>query len=180
MPRKIGISALLPVVLLCGAFAAPAARADGLLAPESACPGQTAVDSPIKVQARAMLCMHRYAREAAGKPDLHRTGRLRRSAKAKGRDVLSCQDFSHTACGRDAFYWFEKVGYLKGCVGAGENLSMGYGDVRSAMEGWLDSPSHRRNILDDNYREAGFGLVKGNYPGFGDTQVWVAHFGYHC
>jgi uncharacterized protein YkwD len=172
-------------LLTCLALTAPAAKADGLdqlLAPESACPGQTDTGQSIRAQVSTMLCMHRYARHEAGVKGIHRVRSLNRSARNKARDIRRCQSFSHTACGRDAFYWFAKVGFLRGSYGVAENLAFGSsqsGDVRMMMDAWLHSPEHRRSLLDSEYRDVGIGMVRGSYQGYGDVQFWVAHFGYH-
>jgi uncharacterized protein YkwD len=129
-----------------------------------------------------MVCMHRYARRAANRRRVHRIKPLIRSARRKARDIRRCQSFSHSACGRNAFYWFDRVGYLKGNFGVAENLSFGSddaGNVRSMMSAWLDSNGHRRALLDRRYRGVGIGMVQGSYKGFDNVQFWVAHFGYH-
>jgi len=41
---------------------------------------------------------------------------------------------------------------------AGENLAM-FSDVQSAHQGWMDSASHRRNVLNDQYSFGGIGTV---------------------
>jgi uncharacterized protein YkwD len=55
----------------------------------------------------------------------------------------------------------------------GENIAMGYPSVDSVMKGWMDSPGHRKNILNPKYTHAGFGYSKRpNGPPF-----WSAQFG---
>lgn len=61
---------------------------------------------------------------------------------------------------------------------AGENLGVGYQDLDAAIEGWLNSPAHRRNMLKPNYD--GFGLayarnVSGKNPRF--DHYWVLIMG---
>ncbi len=48
-----------------------------------------------------------------------------------------------------------------------ENISAGYTTPESAMQGWMDSPGHRANILSEN-REVGVGFYNNN---------WVQDFG---
>jgi uncharacterized protein YkwD len=174
----------LTVTLLCLApalvLAAPAqAGVDHLLAPESVCPNQTELDRPLRAQVRTITCMHRYARRKAGSKRLHRVRPLMRSARRKARDVRRC-GFSHTACGRDAFYWFDRMGFTRGNFGIAENLAFGTGGAgapRSMMDAWLHSDGHRRALLDPDYGQAGFAVVRGRYHG-DRAQYWVAHFGY--
>ncbi len=50
---------------------------------------------------------------------------------------------------------------------AGENLANGYDSVEEMVEAWLNSPSHRENLLNESVSETGFGIVSGdlnNYP----------------
>ena len=86
------------------------------------------------------------------------------------------------ACGRDAFYWEQRVGLFRGSYGAGENLALTFGSettARGAMDLWLNSPEHRRNLLAPQYRNVGISLVTGRFRGNGDAHIWVAQFGYH-
>jgi uncharacterized protein YkwD len=51
----------------------------------------------------------------------------------------------------------------------GENLAAGSGPLGSAREivqAWMESPGHRRNILDRGFREMGVGVALG-MPGAG-------------
>jgi uncharacterized protein YkwD len=45
---------------------------------------------------------------------------------------------------------------------AGENIAMGYRDAQYVMDGWMNSPGHRRNILTEQFRKIGVG-VSGDY-----------------
>lgn len=57
---------------------------------------------------------------------------------------------------------------------AGENLGVGYGSIEAAVEGWLDSPEHRRIMLRPRYDRAGFAYAfnrSGKNPRY--THFWV-------
>ena len=41
----------------------------------------------------------------------------------------------------------------------GENVAIGYPDAASVMDGWMNSPGHRANILSGNVTEIGIGLA---------------------
>jgi len=64
--------------------------------------------------------------------------------------------------------------------GIGENIAEQRFSTREALEAWLGSPGHRRNILDPDCRELGLGLAVGEgydaAPG-GYRVVWVQSFG---
>ncbi len=129
-----------------------------------------------------MVCMHRWARAQQGLQGIHVSKQLRSSSTRKARDIRRCGQFSHYACGRDAFYWFDRVGFLRGSYGAGENLALTYGDnstVREAMDLWLNSDEHRQVLLTGNYDDIGISVATGSFDGHAGATIWVAHFGYH-
>ena len=130
-----------------------------------------------------MACMHNYVRSRKGLGSLVTRSLLKRSANSKSLDIIRCRDFSPQACGRETFFFPKRVGYARGCWGAGENIAWGsgsLGSVRSIMRAWLYSAPHRENILKSRFRDKGMGLVKGRFKGYSNAQVWTAHFGYHC
>lgn len=46
---------------------------------------------------------------------------------------------------------------------AGENIAKGYATPREVMEGWMDSPGHRRNILYKPFRKIGIGVYEDHW-----------------
>jgi uncharacterized protein YkwD len=173
--------------LACALLAVPAAASasgpwDRLLAPESACPGQGDASLPAATQVKAMICMHRWARHQEHLSGLRISKQLRASSRRKAHDITRCGQFSHYACGRDAFYWEQRVGFFRGTFGAGENLALTYGadtTVRGAMDLWLNSAEHRHVLLTPRYRNVGMTLVTGPFDGNSGAHIWVAQFGYH-
>ena len=154
----------------------------GLLAPDSACPGQNDASLPVATQVNAMVCMQRWARDQQRLPGLRVSKQLRASSTRKALDIRHCGQFSHYACGRDAFYWEQRVGFFHGTYGAGENLALTYGTdttVRGAMDLWLNSAEHRRTLRTSRYRDVGVTLVTGQFDGNDGAHIWVAQFGYH-
>jgi uncharacterized protein YkwD len=58
----------------------------------------------------------------------------------------------------------------------GENIAEGQFTVAEVMNGWLNSPAHRRNILEPSFTQLGVGLAIGRF----DARyrlVWVQDFG---
>ena len=104
------------------------------------------------------------------------------SSRKKAKDIRRCQQFSHEACGRNAFYWVHRVGFETGHYGAGENLEFGQGTmatVRGAMSGWRNSDVHRTVLLAPSWQDVGISVVDGKLAGRSGVAIWVAHFGYH-
>jgi len=58
----------------------------------------------------------------------------------------------------------------------GENLASGPDTVAAAMDGWMASKGHRRNILNSRFRDIGFGLSVRQTDGE-LTILWVQCFG---
>jgi uncharacterized protein YkwD len=59
---------------------------------------------------------------------------------------------------------------------AAENLASGPASVEDVIQGWFDSPSHRRALLDGVFREVGYGLAFGRTEA-GFEIVWVQVLG---
>lgn len=62
----------------------------------------------------------------------------------------------------------EKTGY-RGFFALGENVAWGQQTPKKVLESWMNSPGHRKNILNPNYKEIGVGYVNG---------YWTQIFGY--
>lgn len=101
---------------------------------------------------------------------------LNSSALIKTNDMLAKQYFEHESPeGRGVSDLASDVNYEYILVG--ENLAMGpFTTGQDIVDAWMKSPGHRANILQNNYKEIGIGLVKGKYEG---KDVWMAvqHFG---
>lgn len=106
---------------------------------------------------------------------LRRSEVLDKVATDKAEDMVANQYFAHfSPTGISPWYWFDKEGY--NFVHAGENLAVHFTDSKAVVEAWLNSPSHRANIMNENYREIGVGIARGRYQGF-DTIFVVQEFG---
>jgi uncharacterized protein YkwD len=180
---RLRSAAVLLVVLALPASAAAAGRGGSLLAPASACPGQTAPGGSVAIQQRAMRCLTNFARRASGLEPLDRAPSLNRAATHKGADILACEEFSHEACGREFTYWMGRFGYIgAGCWRAAENIAWGtrnFASPRGIFRSWLGSPGHRENILGP-YAQIGIGLRLGRLEGNSGAHVWVQEFGSHA
>jgi len=163
--------------------AAPLRSSNSLIAPPAVCPIQANASALPAAQEQSMRCMTDFARARAGLGPLDDSQQLDLSAQEKAADVLRCNSFSHTACGRDFTYWIGQAGYLsESCWHVGENLAWGteaLGTVRSIFQAWMRSPGHRHNILGD-YDDLGLSLKVGELGGYAEADVWSAHFGSHC
>jgi uncharacterized protein YkwD len=60
-----------------------------------------------------------------------------------------------------------------------ENVAAGQKTVQEVVQGWMKSPGHRKNILNEEVRELGAGHVSNPNVGVGKnyTHFWVVVFG---
>ena len=130
-----------------------------------------------------MLCLVSDARERYGLAPLAPSTSLGQSAIEKGGDLLRCNEFSHTACGREFSFWIRESGYMSAeCWRVGENLACGVdgqGTVDAIFRAWMRSDTHRENILGD-FEETGIDLRVGQLGGLTGVHLWTQHFGSHC
>lgn len=114
-------------------------------------------------------------RQSQGLNALNENSTLDAAALAKGQDMLSKGYWAHFAPdGTSPWSFFLKFGYKYQY--AGENLARDFSDASSAVTAWMNSPSHRENMLNPNYRDIGIGVVEGNLAG-ADTTIIVQFFG---
>lgn len=109
-------------------------------------------------------------REFLGLQPLKENPILNTAAYLKAKDMIEKDYFSHQSPeGFSSWYWFKKAGY--NYQQAGENLAIGFLDSEEVHQAWLDSPSHKRNLLDPNYREIGLAVLRGDFQGNETTVV---------
>lgn len=114
-------------------------------------------------------------RAEGGLPPLNEDSTLSQAALAKGNDMLAKGYWAHFAPdGTSPWHFFLEFGYKYRY--AGENLARDFSDASSAVNAWMNSPTHRDNIMNANYRDIGIGVVEGNLAG-ADTTIIVQFFG---
>ena len=96
-------------------------------------------------------------------------------AQMKADDMAEKGYFAHTSPdGKTPWYWFKQAGYNYSF--AGENLAVYFSDSAELEQAWMNSPTHRANILNSSYTEIGIALAHGKYQGV-DTVFVVQEFG---
>jgi len=125
--------------------------------------------------ADALIDLANSSRTENGLADLTENSRLTSAAYAKANDMLSNDYFAHTSpSGKTPWDFIKAVGY--DYTYAGENLAIGYNADKELHDAWMDSPTHRANILNGNFHEIGIAVVNGEYEG-AETTVVVQMFG---
>jgi hypothetical protein len=100
---------------------------------------------------------------------------LDEAALLKAQDMMDNDYFAHNSPkGVTPWHWFDKAGYDYRY--AGENLAIGFIESEEVNQAWLDSPSHRDNILKPDYNEIGIAVLTGDFQGK-QTTIVVQLFG---
>lgn len=131
--------------------------------------------SMARIVANEMIQLANSARKENNLPPLEVSQILVNSAIQKGNDMLLREYFTHdTPDGDKPWNFINKKEY--DYVFAGENLAMDFTSGEMIHEAFMKSPSHRRNILDPDYKEIGVAVVSGKMFG-NDTDILVMFFG---
>ena len=95
---------------------------------------------------------------------------LNEVAQRKAGDMFAFNYWAHTSpSGRDPWSFFQEVDYRY--LYAGENLARDFMNSSSVVDAWMNSPSHRTNILNSHYQEIGLAVVDGTLNGVETTLV---------
>jgi hypothetical protein len=123
----------------------------------------------------ANLC--NKARRQLNAPELTIDHDLMNAAQMKAEDMAKQRYFAHSSPdGTVAWDYLRKVSYNYSV--AGENLAVTNQDAETVVVSWLNSPSHRDNLLSKNYSDFGVGMAYyGDYESHKDTSVIVVMYG---
>jgi uncharacterized protein YkwD len=168
--------ALVASLLLCSLLLAPAS------AGASACPGSDEAGGSPEQRTAAVLCLTARARHRAHRVALQQVSALARSAALKVDSIERCGAFTHTPCGMRMWEPMSRTGYARGCYAVGENLAWADTGMtpRDVVTAWLQSPEHRANLLDPQFRDTGVASRVVTLADAGTVELWVQHFGRRC
>ena len=123
-----------------------------------------------------LLTQTNQQRTANGIGALRLDSRLNASAQMKAQNMFAENYWAHVSpSGIQPWYWFQQAGYKY--TYAGENLARDFDTTAGTMQGWMNSPGHKANILNANYTDVGFAVTNGTLLG-GQTTLVVAHYGH--
>jgi hypothetical protein len=130
-----------------------------------------------EISSQKLLDITNAQRSSNGKPKLVLNEKLTVAAQAKANDMAKRNYWSHTTPEGNAPWVFVKdagYSYQK----AGENLAYGFNSSSDTVAGWMNSKSHRENLLDNAYSEVGFGYANvADFNKSGPETVVVAMYG---
>src|ERR1035437_10393589 len=111
-----------------------------------------------------------------GESPLALNSKLSSAAQAKANDMAKRNYWSHNAPdGLTPWSFITEVGYSY--QAAGENLAYGFTTSDGVITGWMNSVKHRDNILNNSFKDVGFGIADAaNYQGSGPQTIVVAMY----
>ncbi|MDX6202043.1 MAG: hypothetical protein QOJ83_1543 [Frankiales bacterium] len=132
----------------------------------------------------AILCLVNGERAAAQLPPLTQNAQLDKAASGMAARMVSEHFFSHdTPDGKNVVDRVEPTGYIpsSGDWVVGENLAWGSGALstpQAIVNGWMNSPGHKANVLAPDYKDIGLAAALGSptTTNSGGT-VYVNNFG---
>ena len=128
-----------------------------------------------EISASELNSLSNNERVSSGLGQLSTSEALTLSAQMKADDMASKSYFEHMSPeGKNFFYWIDQAGYSYSM--AGENLAIYFAESEDVVEAWMNSPTHRENILRQGFSQVGTALAEGSYQGQKTFYV-VQHYG---
>ena len=144
--------------------AVPSAPASDPTAPVPAdTPTETPQPSTLSEYELEVVRLINDIRRQNGLKELKVNEELSRVARIKSQDMHDKGYFSHNSPTYGSPFEMMTAFGIRYRT-AGENIAMGYRTPQSVVDGWMNSPGHRANILSANFAEIGMGYVaNGSY-----------------
>lgn len=122
------------------------------------------------IQQSAIITLTNQERHANGVSILTENALLDQAARKKAADMFAGDYWAHVSpSGVTPWFWFDQAGYKY--TYAGENLARDFDTTAGVIDGWMNSPGHRDNLLSSNYTEIGVAVVNGFLLGHETTLV---------
>ena len=118
----------------------------------------------------ALVALTNQDRVALGLSGVTENPLLDKAAQAAAEDMAANGYFAHNSPdGKTPWYWLDQSGYKYSY--AGQNLAVNFTDSENVETAWMNSPTHRANIVKPHYTQVGFGTANGIYEGKETTFV---------
>ena len=124
------------------------------------------VNAALRSQALQAYNLVNDQRAAAGLGSLQWNENLETVANVRAEEASI--SFSHTRPNGNAWY------SVNSAIMGGENLAFGFSDAGSAVNAWMNSPTHKENILWPDFNEIAISV----YVTDDGTCYWSQEFGY--
>ncbi|MBU1084732.1 MAG: CAP domain-containing protein [Candidatus Beckwithbacteria bacterium] len=136
-------------------------------------PGVLGLTSTITTE--ELINLTNQERQKNGLQELKLNPVLVNAATKKAADMINKNYWAHTSPeGKTPWSFFKEVEYQY--LYAGENLARDFQDSDSVIKAWMNSPTHRDNILSSRYRDIGIVVIHDTFQGQ-ETTLVVQMFG---
>lgn len=103
-------------------------------------------------------------RQSQNLEDLKENELLVKAAQLKADDMAKRGFFAHVnPDGKQPWYYLDLAGYKY--KSAGENLAVNFKDSKQVHKAWMNSPTHKANIIQPKFTEIGIATADGFYQG---------------
>jgi uncharacterized protein YkwD len=160
--------------VLCGTPGTPQFSAPSTTQVQQTSPVQPSTTVQIEASSE-LLSLVNDARQSAGVSLVLECGPLSSSASAHALDMFARTYFSHQSP-EGTYPWDRALAAGYGSGVTGENLTLGPRTAAEAIDEWMRSDSHRRNLLNPKWEHVGHGVATKTTYGTPKT-VWVQVFG---
>lgn len=110
-------------------------------------------------------------------PALITNSKLIEASQSKSSDMIARSYFAHVdPDGNYVWYRIEATGYTP-YLTLGENLAMDFASAADVVEAWMNSPTHRANIVNEKFQDQGMAAVYGQFEPGHDSILITNLFG---
>lgn len=134
---------------------------------------QRPVPTPANLDEKLVFKLVNDQREKIGLSSLVWDEKLVQSASSKADDMCEKQYWEHTSPDGKEPWSFIRIFTDYGT--AGENLGRDFTNAGELVQSWMNSPSHKENIINNLYRKSAVVIKRCNLHGV-STQLVVQHF----
>jgi hypothetical protein len=128
-----------------------------------------------QIPPEAIIRLTNEQRKTENLKELKLNPKLSEAALAKANDMFTKDYWAHNAPdGTEPWYFIQKSGY--NYLNAGENLARDFNSPEAIVTAWMNSPSHKANIMSGKYEDIGIAVVDGRLKGV-ETTLVVQMFG---
>jgi uncharacterized YkwD family protein/spore coat assembly protein SafA len=127
----------------------------------------------IKSVEKQVIELTNQERQKAGLSPLQLDWQLSRVARYKSRDMRDTGYFAHRSPQYGSPFDMMKSFNVQ-YSSAGENIAVGQTSPEQVVREWMNSPGHRKNILNGTYTHIGVGYAKGGSYGTYWTQMFIS------
>lgn len=122
------------------------------------------IPSLANIQSAFLVDLANEDRAELGLKELAINDKLVSAAALKASDMADKSYFAHVSPeGKTPWYWIQQAGYSY--IYAGENLAVNFDESQDVQNAWMNSPTHKANIINNRYTEIGISTAEGMYKG---------------